>query len=1075
MKKTSLSLLLVTSFILQGPGVVAQNAAAAYKAPSQKNLRIRGLMTYDNKKDVTNYGVYDYTVTTPISRKQQVSIPRISASGGSVVKGNMLYYYDYAVSYGYVSSAYYYKYDLATNQQVSRTSVGYDTDKAYNNAAMSVATDPTTGTVYCCNFQYDTDSKTLSYALTTWDLENMTKTVVGSLASPLRVLAASADGKLYGITASTASAGSENNGGVLVSVDKSTGAITTIGDTGVKPGAYFQSATIDVATGTFYWFANEQDEASNLYTVDLTTGKATLVGALPEGDQVVCAYVPNEYADSVPSPAENLSLAFDKGALAGTVSFYVPAEDYSGKTVEGEVSYTVTANGQTLAQGKANVGTNVSAPVTLAADGKYTFAVTLTNGQGVSPAVDAEKYVGYDTPNAVTDLTFTRNESVNTVTWTAPTAGVNGGYIDADALSYEVTRKPDGKLTTCNAASFSEEFDSEELAAYSYEVVAVNGTHKSASAVSNAINIGSALVPPYSEDFSSATALNLFTVIDANGDASTWKKGSGNVTYRYNAKNDADDWLITPPLKLQAGRSYTLSYKVWALSSRSEERLEVKFGKDATAQAMTTTLKDTTGYTVTSRTAITETVEVVPDEDGNFYIGFHAVSEKNKGTLYLDDITLSAGQSLNVPAQPADLAVTPADKGALSASVSFTAPSVSAAGKALTGTLTYRIIRDTTVLVSAAPATPGEAITYVDSNIAAAGNYTYTVLCANADGEGKSVEASAYVGTDIPQSPASVTVTDNGDGTAVVSWTASADKGINGGYVDPSAVQYDVTSHQGLTVAKDVTGTAATVTGIDVDGTQALAYFKVVAHNAVGKATTATVSDTILTGRPYDLPFEEGFTAKAYSTTLWTTTTLAGKSYNGPWSLREDADVESDGAYANFGGYQVGAKTRLQTPKLDVSALNEATLSFVSVMPTGNVKLSVEVSADYGKWQHLADVDSSATWTQHTYTIPGLQNAKTLRIGFVGECVKDINFIYLDNVKVAVATPTGIGQVVTDGTIRVESNTITVANGSNSPIGIFTITGQTVARGNGSLQATGLQQGVYVVRNGSTARTVIVK
>ena len=50
---------------------------------------------------------------------------------------------------------------------------------------------------------------------------------------------------------------------------------------------YTQSAVINTSDNTFYWFANEEDEAANLYTVDLTTGEAALVGALPYGDQVV--------------------------------------------------------------------------------------------------------------------------------------------------------------------------------------------------------------------------------------------------------------------------------------------------------------------------------------------------------------------------------------------------------------------------------------------------------------------------------------------------------------------------------------------------------------------------------------------------------------------------------------------------------------------------------------------------------------------------------------------------------------------------------------------------------------------
>lgn len=157
MKKRLLSFFTTASFLLMAMSASAQTLVSADNAASQKNMRIRGLMTYDNKKDVTNYGIYDYTVTSPISRKQIVSIPRISASGGSVVKDNVLYYFDYSIMYGYVSSAKYYTYNLATNEQNTQKSFSYtsDAEEVYSHAAMSVATDPTTGTVYCCCFSYD--------------------------------------------------------------------------------------------------------------------------------------------------------------------------------------------------------------------------------------------------------------------------------------------------------------------------------------------------------------------------------------------------------------------------------------------------------------------------------------------------------------------------------------------------------------------------------------------------------------------------------------------------------------------------------------------------------------------------------------------------------------------------------------------------------------------------------------------------------------------------------------------------------------------------------------------------------
>lgn len=1077
MKKHLLSFLMLVSSLISPSGLSAQTAVTPDNAPSQKNMRIRGLMTYDNKKDVTNYGIYDYTVTKPITRKQMVSIPRIGASGGSVVKDNILYYFDYSISYGYVSKAVYYKYDLSTNQETTSKNFGFSADatEVYSNAAMSVATDPSTGIVYCCCFSYDDDTEELTYTLSTWDLEGTSKKVIAPLAKPLRVLAASADGQLYGITASTATSSSNNNGGTLVRIDKTTGALTTIGDTGVRPGAYFQSATIDTATGKFYWFANEYDEAANLYTVDLTTGKATLVGALPEGDQVVCSYTANNYADGVPSPAEDVKTEFANGSLSGNVTFKMPTEDYSGAPLSGSISYAVSANGEELATGTAQAGAEVSAAVSVKEDGLYNLTIILSNTAGKSPVADTEKYIGYDTPKAVTDLKFTRDGSTNKVTWTAPTEGVNGGYIDASALTYELTRKPDGKTSTSTTNTFSEELDADKITPYYYEVVAVNGTHKSASATSNTVNVGNPLVPPFSEDFSDATALDIFTIIDANNDNKKWTRSTQKyVSYQYSTNNDADDWLITPPLKMEAGKSYTLSYKIWTM--RYDELLEVKFGKEASAKGMTITLKPTTTYKTGGATnAIIETIDIVPEETGVYYIGFHAVSKKNQGTIYLDDLSVSAGKSQNVPAQPTDLIVTAGDKGALTASGTFTAPTKTAKGDDLTGAMTYNVLRGTEKIATGVSVNPGEKATFSDTSVPSPATYTYSVICINTEGESKAVEASVYVGEDIPLPPAEAHVTDNLDGTATITWTASSDKGKNGGYVNPDNVKYDINPRTGLAVAKDVSGTTYTVKDFDVTGTQALAYYKIYAHNDAGKNTNFTISDTILSGKPYELPFEEGFTDNAYSTTLWNTTTLVGKSYNTPWYLREDPGVGIDGAYADLCGYVDGGKSRLETPKIDVSALNEATLSFASKMQSENMKLSIEVSLDYGKWQHVADVAETSDWATYSYVINGLNDAKTMRIGFVGECIKNTNFIYIDNVKVT-AGSTGIGQAQTDGgDIKVDGNNVTVTNSGNYPIQIFTITGQIVARGNGSLQCSDLANGVYVVRNGNTARTIAIR
>jgi len=98
---------------------------------------------------------------------------------------------------------------------------------------------------------------------------------------------------------------------------------------------YTQSAVINTSDNTFYWFANEEDEAANLYTVDLTTGEAALVGALPYGDQVVGAYIPDpEALDGAPSGPENLSVSFENGSLSGTVLFRYTVRDIRWKCFE---------------------------------------------------------------------------------------------------------------------------------------------------------------------------------------------------------------------------------------------------------------------------------------------------------------------------------------------------------------------------------------------------------------------------------------------------------------------------------------------------------------------------------------------------------------------------------------------------------------------------------------------------------------------------------------------------------------------------------------------------------------------
>ncbi len=90
--------------------------------------------------------------------------------------------------------------------------------------------------------------------------------VVAALALSLLTLNAEAAGTLYGVNDSSRT---------LFTIDPVSLTVTTIGSLGVESGEYGDLA-YDETTGTMWWVAGRDD--NSLYTIDLTTGEATLVG-----------------------------------------------------------------------------------------------------------------------------------------------------------------------------------------------------------------------------------------------------------------------------------------------------------------------------------------------------------------------------------------------------------------------------------------------------------------------------------------------------------------------------------------------------------------------------------------------------------------------------------------------------------------------------------------------------------------------------------------------------------------------------------------------------------------------------
>lgn len=99
----------------------------------------------------------------------------------------------------------------------------------------------------------------------------------------------------------------------------------------------------------------------------------------------------------------------------------------------------------------------------------------------------------------------------------------------------------------------------------------------------------------------------------------------------------------------------------------------------------------------------------------------------------------------NLAHAPSNFTVTPDGNQGLSAVLSWTNPSTSLNGNALSSIIKVRILRDNVLIDSLTNATVGGQSTYTDT-VSVAGSYNYTIYAVTSDGDGMSASASAIIG-----------------------------------------------------------------------------------------------------------------------------------------------------------------------------------------------------------------------------------------------------------------------------------------------------------------------------------------
>ena len=526
---------------------------------------------------------------------------------------------------------------------------------------------------------------------------------------------------------------------------------------------------------------------------------------------------------------------------------------------------------------------------------------------------------------------------------------------------------------------------------------------------------------PFFESFEND--LGDFSVINANNDASTWMWNNSVLANNQGAaamsstSAEADDWLFTPGLKLSSDRTYTITFSCWASGYYGyvfPEYMEVKYGQSATVDGMTSTLFEHScvnwGYG-DGQMKVTKIIQ--PATDGVYYIGFHGCSPTNSWCLFVDDIAVEQESMVTAPKAVSNLTAVAADKGALSATVSFTLPTEAINGDALTTLTKVELLRGDEVIKTWTNQQPGAELSFTD-NEAKQGINRYIVKVYNAEGEdglGKQATTQVYVGVDIPQRVHAQLSDDNSQ--MVATWTAVPETGANDHYVDPAKVRYVIyevkTNDEGYSWAEAIDTTAVGATsytfGYNPDeGAQSRAYYAIAAINEVGRSGIYGFDNILIKGKPYTPPFNETFANMHGNGSFYDV------EYSSDYSATPEIISESHDTEANSGSFawtpNADDVLNLCTGKMTVAnSLNPKVKFAVRAKAGSSNRLILIGERQGGEEIQLEEVDFSSltgdtVWVEREVSLEEFADARYFRLKFQFDGHKDAGRMALDDIHV---------------------------------------------------------------------------
>ncbi|MDR0438583.1 MAG: C25 family cysteine peptidase, partial [Bacteroidales bacterium] len=359
---------------------------------------------------------------------------------------------------------------------------------------------------------------------------------------------------------------------------------------------------------------------------------------------------PNAVTSLTATPGAN-------GALTAAINWTNPTTNLDNVPLTSLTAVNIYVNGEATPVhtiSNPTVGGAGTWTYTATTSGSYRFKVAAVNTAGEGRPVNSTLvWIGHDVPAAPANVVLAKNDMTASLSWDAPTAGLNGGHFTT-GLVYDVFRMPGNTqvATGQTTRTFSEIIGIP--GEFSYRVVAKNIAGEGGNATSNtAFFCPLVTVFPWNEGFENNGTnfpvcwtqeqvtgnVDWAVITSSTGTPTAAPNGGSHKARMLNTARTGDKTKLIPPAFDLSGIDEPV-LKFWhaqAVWSGDQDRLRV-FYKASASDAWTLLQEYTTSITTWTERSIP-----LPNPSSDYYIAFEGEVSWGYG-VHLDNISITGVQ-----------------------------------------------------------------------------------------------------------------------------------------------------------------------------------------------------------------------------------------------------------------------------------------------------------------------------------------------------------------------------------------------------------------------------------------------